>query len=410
MRAAWDAHGVERATFERRLLHAAACARDFARELIAEPLPDELLFRVHLNSSYDLNAEPELRLFPEDSADARVLATKGLTAGQVVDELWREGWVPEWINVSVVGETGAATVIELLACGRFTADETALYYSSTDVAPFGVKGPVLPIDFVEGQPFSIYTRSSCYTLAELGRVRQNAAKVWSLCLHGPAFDDSVLATQLAFPNLEVLKLYGTPLRGPGLAGLESLPRLTHLRTELGASERLDLGTLPRLASLETFALKHLPGELTGVDRLATALPCLRELWLASDRTPHAETDLRMPKLTRLKLELPDVPHWVAMPQALRDLSLHAAAATDDDVCRVLAACPDRLERVDLRGSPVSDRVLAALARFPGLRTLGAIDTRIDREALWRFAAQRRDLRCWPAPQQEPDDGTGSSTE
>jgi hypothetical protein len=388
---------VERATFEQRLLHAAARARDFACKFIAEPLPDALLFRVHLNSSYDLNAGADFRLYPEDSTDSRVLATKGLTAGQAVDELWRDGWVPQWINISVVGETGAATVIELVACGRFTADETDLYYLHTDVAPFGIKGPVLPFDFVEGQRFSIYTRSSCYTLAELARARRNAAKVWSLQLEGPAFDDGVLATQLAFSNLRILELHRAPLGGRGLVGLAGLPSLAHLRMELGASDRLDLGVLPRLEALESFSLKRMPGELAGVGRLATALPNLRELWLASDRNPRVDAELSMPALECIGLELPDVPRWIVMPRALRRLFLRATTATDDDVCRVLAACPDQLEHVDLSGSPVSDRVLAALDRFAGLRVLSAHDTRIAHEVLWRFAAQRSNLECRPRP-------------
>ncbi|MFY0532195.1 hypothetical protein [Nannocystis pusilla] len=134
-----------------------------------------------------------------------------------------------------------------------------------------------------------------------------------------------------------------------------------------------------------------------MERLTQALPRLKELWLCSEHAPRADAVLRAPEVERLTLELADVPCWVEMPRALRSLRLRAPGATDDEVCRVLAACPDRLEWVDLRGSPVTDRLLDALARFPGLRSLDAVDTGIREEALWRFAAGRSDFKCWPMP-------------
>ena len=216
---------------------------------------------------------------------------KGVSGDEVISGLWRDGYVPQWIDIAVVGETGAATVIDVIACGRFIDDEQRLYYASTDVAPFGVKGPALPAGYVQGQRFSIHERSSCWSLEDLERAGRHAAKVWSLELHGPAFDDNALATMPTFSRLDILEL-------------------------------------------TWFALK---GSL------------------------------------------------VAMPSALRRLTIHAADASDDDVRRILSGCPMSLESLGLRGTPVSDRVLEDLERFPVLEYVDAADTRMTKAALERFA-------------------------
>ena len=93
--------------------------------------------------------------------------------------------------------------------------------------------------------------------------------------------------------------------------------------------------------------------------------------------------------------MPRIPPWITIPPTLRRLTVHASAATDDDVRHALAACPDRLETLGLRGTPVSDRLLAELARFAGLRYLDAVDTDISPDTLAAFAADRPRLGHHP---------------
>jgi hypothetical protein len=62
----------------------------------------------------------------------------------VVSVLWRDGLVPQWIDISVWDADERATYFELICAGRFMAETHRLYYSWTDVPPFGVKGPVYP--------------------------------------------------------------------------------------------------------------------------------------------------------------------------------------------------------------------------------------------------------------------------
>jgi hypothetical protein len=106
---------VDKELFAKRLNDAAAAARDYARKFVEERLPDDLRFRVRLNSSYDGNPRVgDEVVYPLDSGYEKANTFKECTEQQVLDLLWRDMRVPEWINLSVIGESGAATLIEVL--------------------------------------------------------------------------------------------------------------------------------------------------------------------------------------------------------------------------------------------------------------------------------------------------------
>jgi hypothetical protein len=109
----------------------------------------------------------------------------------------------------------------------------------------------------------------------------------------------------------------------------------------------------------------------------------------------ADSQLRLPGLEHLTLELPVVPHWLEVPSTLRELSLRVPGATDQDLRALLATCPEQLSSVGLRGTPVTGAVLADLERFPNLSYLDACDTGITKDALRPFADRRPGFRCWP---------------
>lgn len=406
---------MDRSVFKKHFIEAAAAARDFARRFIEEPLPDAMRFRVHLNSSYDGTASPDFKLFPEDSSDERAFATKDLDTEGVIDILWREGCVPQWVDVQVVGEDARHTVLDVTACGRFIENEQRLYYAHTGIAPFSPKGPYLPLRYVEGDRFSIYYQPSCWSLEDLDRVERNAAKVWSLQLHGPAFRDTALSNRSTFPKLEILELYAVSLTGAGLSALTRFPRLRHFRARFGGVDELSLANLPVIESLETVSMTFLPSRLSHAATLVKAGPNLRELTLGSRVRTMSTESVAFDKLERLTLEFPRVPSWVRMPKSLRSLSLHAKETTDAEVTSALSACPDDLEDVGLRGTPVSDAILDELARHPAFKYLDAVDTRITMTALERLASRIPGFKCFPrlgsdlalVPQFEFERGAGS---
>ncbi|MGC4094619.1 MAG: hypothetical protein QM756_43220 [Polyangiaceae bacterium] len=353
-----------------------------------------MVFRVHLNSSYDANAGPDVKLFPDDSSDERTLSTKRLDAEGVVKLLWRDGFVPEWVDVMVVGLTDTSTILDVASCGRFAEDEAELYYAQTGVAPFSAKGPVLSANHVDGVRFSIYDRSSCWSADDLALVQQNASKVWSLELHGPEFDGLALGLA-SFPRLEILELFGVRVAGPELSALERMPQLRHLRARFAASTSFDLSALPTIRKLQTLELRNLPKTLLGAEQVAHRLPGLEHLTLSGNHPIALNGTVRLPDLQDLTLELPDVPRGLELPITLRRLSLHVPGATDDDLRAVLAACSPRLTHLGLRGTAASDALLADLGRFSGLAYLDAVDTGITEDALRRFVDRRPGFRCLP---------------
>jgi hypothetical protein len=135
---------LDRGTFESRLRTAARQAVEFARRLVRESLPDEVVFLVYPNQSYD--GHPPVGdevIFPGDSLPDG-LHHGPWAVGQVVDFLWRDGNVPEWIDIQVRGEDGRRTEVALECCGRFTSQDGLLYYPDRDTRPFAVKSPILP--------------------------------------------------------------------------------------------------------------------------------------------------------------------------------------------------------------------------------------------------------------------------
>jgi hypothetical protein len=155
---------VQKEEFHEHLLRATTCSFECAKRFVSNELPESLCYLVHLNASYDGNPlEPGEHTFPDD-AEKYGSCVGPLSAKQVVDLLWRDGGVPEWVDVSVERTDGVRTFVQLLCCGRFTDREEHLYYSKTDVCPFGCKSPDMPLDWKEGDPpFDLHWRNDGQT-------------------------------------------------------------------------------------------------------------------------------------------------------------------------------------------------------------------------------------------------------
>ena len=150
---------MQKDTFHEHLVRATGHSVEFARRYVRNRLPESFRYFVDLNQSYDGNPlEAGERVFPDDVA--RHGACVGpLSADHVVELLWRDGLVPEWVDVSVERADDTHTFIRLLCCGRFTDRAERLYYSDTDVCPFGCKSPVLPPGWSESdEPFDLHWR------------------------------------------------------------------------------------------------------------------------------------------------------------------------------------------------------------------------------------------------------------
>jgi hypothetical protein len=292
-----------------------------------------------------------------------------------VDALWWDGHVPEWIDVSVVSERGTHTVIELLVCGRYTAEEQLLYYRERPTSPCAVKGPVLPPDHREHQRFSIHLRESVVSPEELSVLAASLAEIQLLECVG--FDDAALARLPRLPSVGVLSLpHATLSRLPPLIGL---PNVHHCRVDLlpevlvfdarGPHEMrsLTLGGLP----------PDVPGPLEGhlLELVLVAARLARPLVVAS-------------QLRAVSVTLDAGAVELAHGEAVEAVHLHGRAFDDRAVATLLERMP-RVRSVDLRHADVGDALLPALERRGPLDFLDLVGTRVTPGGRARAARMAR---------------------
>lgn len=385
---------MEREVFVARFREATAGARDFARTMIIEALPDPLVFRLRLNSSYDGHpaVEDEQR-FPDDGSFELAVELSSCEEERAIATLWRDGRVPEWINATVVGETGGATVVELTCCGRFTALDRLLYHEREGHPPFHVLGPAFPASHsMHGPhpPFSIYDRSECWTRAELDRVGGHASRVCLLDLVGHAFDDAALGTLPRLPNLEVITLSHSPINGRGLAALSRFPKLRALTVELDQVETFQLDDLDAV-KLESLTLTSMPAHELGLARLLARSPNLTTLTI---RATEAVLEGSWPQVASVVIEARRVRGTVRLPAKLDAVSLSVAEMDDVQIAELLAPVRE-LRHLHLDGTRITDELAAALVERYALNSFGVVRTQVTDTALAQIASAHPKLRLRP---------------
>jgi hypothetical protein len=147
---------MQKDAFRKHLIVATGHSLECARKCVRDYLPEVFCYVVHLNESYDGNPlRPGERVYPDDKIRHGDPVGR-LSAEQVVELLWRDDLVPEWIDISVDRVDGVSTILQLLCCGRFTDRAELLYYAADDACPFGIKSPLFPPDWQDGdEPFAL---------------------------------------------------------------------------------------------------------------------------------------------------------------------------------------------------------------------------------------------------------------
>ena len=378
-------------------------ARDFARQFIEEPLPDPVLFRLRLNSSYDGNARVgDEAVFPEDSSLNQAERLRLCNEQQVVDVLWRDGRVPEWIDVAVIGETGKATLLQLMCCGRFTADEGLLYHVRQGRPPFHVTGPTLPVEYERGQKFSIYDRSECWALEDLDHLRNHAHKVWSLDLVGHEFDDEALTKLPNLSRMELLELKASSISGRGLTELLRFPKLRVLRIGLARNESFFIPKLTvKLSALEVFDINEPPRRAWGFKNLVNSAPALRELTFNSQGELSVDGDCPR-SIETLHIRATRIVGGLEPPATVDAIYAHLSEMNDRDIDAWLGSV-EQIRGLDLSGSRITDAFAEALpARF-GLSYLNVVDTNVSEAALQRINSAHPKLKLLPRPSRQRGD-------
>jgi hypothetical protein len=167
---------MERELFEERLREATRRVMEFTRSLVLDELPDQVLYLVRPNSSYDgtpLTGDEEV--FPEDTLPEGQEFLPPTDAAGVVAFLWRhsaggDGKVPEWVNLQVHGTTPEHTHVLLTCCGRYTAGGS-LYHTRAGIPPFHLLGPPLPHDWAREEIGSPHRRTLKDLIDRYGKFR-----------------------------------------------------------------------------------------------------------------------------------------------------------------------------------------------------------------------------------------------
>jgi hypothetical protein len=115
----------------------------FAKTMLVDELPGEFTYRLFPNQSYDDNRAPDEIVYPDDSLESLHDFIE-MSRNECINFLFRDGRIPEWIDISVGAADATRTYIYLLCCGRFTNDDNRLYYNRCQRGPFGIKSPVFP--------------------------------------------------------------------------------------------------------------------------------------------------------------------------------------------------------------------------------------------------------------------------
>lgn len=134
---------IDRESFRKNLLAASDHAVEFARTLVVNKLIGSTRYFVHVGASHDGNPLEKGEIIVSENFDRKKVEFKNCE--QVIDLLWRDGKVPEWINVSVASESEGHTTIRLECCGRYSSNPDHIYHIHEGRAPFHVLGPPVPI-------------------------------------------------------------------------------------------------------------------------------------------------------------------------------------------------------------------------------------------------------------------------
>lgn len=135
---------MEKTTFLQHLRDAAIRSHDNALQFVSNELRPPFHYHVLLNQSFDGNPLAEGEHILPDMRARGEKSTGPMTDQEVVELLWREGMVPEWIDVTPYSSDGTGTYFQLRCCGRFASKDDLLYHKEERYPPFHAPGVIIP--------------------------------------------------------------------------------------------------------------------------------------------------------------------------------------------------------------------------------------------------------------------------
>ncbi len=135
---------MDKKEFYNNLIKATNTVYTFTKEMVINKLPEHFKFIVKINSNFREGLEDCEVTFPKVKKLNQT--SKPIESEEVVDLLWMDYAIPEWINIQVENADKNFTYFSLECCGRFSKLEDFLYHKSEGYPPFHALSPPLPPD------------------------------------------------------------------------------------------------------------------------------------------------------------------------------------------------------------------------------------------------------------------------
>jgi len=140
---------MTKSEFQKYLVKSSFYAFEFANKYVNDELFTDFKYNLILNMSKDDDRDDKFDLYPEDNGVIKL----NLSKNEVIEVLCRKEKVPVWIDINVLKTSKKTTIFNLLCSGRYTNIEEELYYYKRGTGPFGIKSPLLPNNYIEGEKF-----------------------------------------------------------------------------------------------------------------------------------------------------------------------------------------------------------------------------------------------------------------
>ena len=331
--------------------------------------------------------ESRRRLDPEDDSYEQAFRYRSCSSDEIVDLLWRDGRVPEWVDLRAIDLVGEDVVIEARCCGRFTADDSTLYHQHGGMAPFNPQGP--------GGAFGNALRFECWDADDMGRLGAVAER--STHSSSPPMRSTPMACAPYPRCLGSLKCATSAApesatrwnRGPDSPPSSEPPS----RSPVGATRR-SWGR-PCLARCTHLTLNELPEGPWGSGVLRHSVPALGHLSVATANSLWLDGELPA-ALKYLSLWATRLLGQPRLPATMDFLSFHVTEAEDPGAAAALASL-GTVRGADFQDTPLTEDEARALPGRLGLEYLRITNCGVSQDVVHAIAQAHPELNMFPRP-------------
>jgi hypothetical protein len=142
---------MTRDEFSNNLKAATFHSHEKALAFVVNELKPPFTYLVALNQSFDGNPLAKGEVIPKEMRAKGTEMIGPLSQDDVVNLLWLDGRVPEWIDVLPWEASNSGLKFRLICCGRFAEKTPLLYHEKEGYPPFHALGAWIPPDWEDSE-------------------------------------------------------------------------------------------------------------------------------------------------------------------------------------------------------------------------------------------------------------------